>query len=445
MKLLNTINGTVQLRTITDTARSKRLRDAGVATSGGSSGGSFIPGSHLHSIDDVVQLKTELEKRLLKAVFDENFSVTDVLVEILKDLKVNGSAEITGNVKVLGEIAGATLDGLQIAASDGVESRYLNDLLDVNITNPIIAQYLRYNGTEWANAKISYNDLTDRPTIPSVPSWALQASKPSYGWTEIGSKPTTFPPSTHSHAISDVSGLQGALDGKSPTHSHPYRANTWVPAWGDVTGKPTSMPASDVYAWAKQSTKPSYSYSEVGAAPASHTHNVLYADDDRSVKPNTSGLNGAKAIKFYFTRLDNLGTSAYGTYADFMLLDTYSDNSGGVVNGLAFSKNSQNAEMFIIRSAWNAAAWQECRRVWHDGNSGTSAYDWTARHGTFHGNLKVLGEVAGNTLDALQIKTTPTALYAQEQQQEALLMMSAEITKLRDRVYELERKEAANV
>lgn len=67
MRSLNTINGTVQLRTITDAARSKRLRDAGVATSGGSSGGSFIPGSHLHSIDDVVQLKTELEKRLLKS------------------------------------------------------------------------------------------------------------------------------------------------------------------------------------------------------------------------------------------------------------------------------------------------------------------------------------------------------------------------------------------
>ena len=67
MRSLNTINGTVQLRTITDAARSKRLRDAGVATSGGSSGGSFIPGSHLHSIDDVVQLKTELEKRFLKS------------------------------------------------------------------------------------------------------------------------------------------------------------------------------------------------------------------------------------------------------------------------------------------------------------------------------------------------------------------------------------------
>ena len=28
-------------------------------------------------------------------------------------------------------------------------------------------------------------------------------------------------------------------------------------AWGNVSGRPSSLPASDVYAWAKASTKPS--------------------------------------------------------------------------------------------------------------------------------------------------------------------------------------------
>ena len=35
---------------------------------------------------------------------------------------------------------------------------------------------------------------------------------------------------------------------------------------------PTSLPASDVYAWAKASSKPSYSASEVGASASGHTH-----------------------------------------------------------------------------------------------------------------------------------------------------------------------------
>ena len=51
-----------------------------------------------------------------------------------------------------------------------------------------------------------------------------------------------------------------------------------------------SMPASDVYAWAKASTKPSYTYSEVGAAASSHTHN--YAGSS-SAGGNATWANGA--------------------------------------------------------------------------------------------------------------------------------------------------------
>lgn len=46
-------------------------------------------------------------------------------------------------------------------------------------------------------------------------------------------------------------------------------------AWENVSGRPSSMPASDVYSWAKQPHKPSYTASEVGAAPASHSHSYL--------------------------------------------------------------------------------------------------------------------------------------------------------------------------
>lgn len=40
----------------------------------------------------------------------------------------------------------------------------------------------------------------------------------------------------------------------------------------DVTDFPASMPASDVSAWAKAPTKPTYTAAEVGAAPKSHRH-----------------------------------------------------------------------------------------------------------------------------------------------------------------------------
>jgi hypothetical protein len=42
----------------------------------------------------------------------------------------------------------------------------------------------------------------------------------SLDWASITGKPATFPPSTHSHGIPDVTGLQTALDGKSSTSHH---------------------------------------------------------------------------------------------------------------------------------------------------------------------------------------------------------------------------------
>ena len=52
-----------------------------------------------------------------------------------------------------------------------------------------------------------------------------------------------------------------AIAGKAPA-SHKHTKS-------DITDFPTSLPASDVSAWAKQPTKPTYNASEVGALPVS--------------------------------------------------------------------------------------------------------------------------------------------------------------------------------
>lgn len=182
------------MRTVPARARSKRLRETGSYVGGGSivTSPGDLP-AHTHDIGEVNQLKTELEKRLLKSIFDENFSVSDALIEVLKSQKINGNLLVTGGTTALADGA------IQFVPSAAGGSEYLTDLLDVTITNPLVAQYLRYNGAEWINAAISYNDLIDKPSIPNVPSWALAASKPSYAWSEIGDKPTSYPPSSHTH------------------------------------------------------------------------------------------------------------------------------------------------------------------------------------------------------------------------------------------------------
>lgn len=57
--------------------------------------------------------------------------------------------------------------------------------------------------------------------------------------------------------------LKGAFAALTHTHTR-----------AQITDFPASMPASDVYAWAKAESKPAYTPSEVGAAAASHTHAV---------------------------------------------------------------------------------------------------------------------------------------------------------------------------
>lgn len=62
---------------------------------------------------------------------------------------------------------------------------------------------------------------------------------------------------------------------------------------GQISGLPTSLPASDVYSWAKQPNKPTYSASEVGAAANSHTHPVSQIT---GVLPVSKGGTGQTSI-----------------------------------------------------------------------------------------------------------------------------------------------------
>lgn len=60
-------------------------------------------------------------------------------------------------------------------------------------------------------------------------------------------------------------------------------------SYNDLNDKPTSLPASDVSAWAKESTKPTYTKAEVGLGNVDNT-----ADSEKNVKYATSAGNAAK-------------------------------------------------------------------------------------------------------------------------------------------------------
>ena len=100
---------------------------------------------------------------------------------------------------------------------------------------------------------------------------------------------------------------------------------------GQISGLPTSLPASDVYPWAKQPSKPAYSASEVGAAGSNHNHDDRYYTEAEvntllsSIKTRLTKLEGSvdMAKLVYSTKCSAyLRGDAFTTYAnaDFVLV-----------------------------------------------------------------------------------------------------------------------------
>ena len=79
--------------------------------------------------------------------------------------------------------------------------------------------------------------------------------------------------------------------------------------WSGVSGKPSSMPASDVYAWAKAASKPSYSKSEVGLGNVDNT-----ADSAKSVKYAASAGSAGSAGSATKATQDSAGQQINTTY-----------------------------------------------------------------------------------------------------------------------------------
>ena len=95
---------------------------------------------------------------------------------------------------------------------------------------------------------------------------------------DVGARPNTWTPSAadvgavptsrtvNGKALSSNISLTASDVGASASgHKHTK---------SEITDFPTSMPASDVYSWAKAATKPTYTASEVGAAASSHNHSA---------------------------------------------------------------------------------------------------------------------------------------------------------------------------
>lgn len=150
--------------------------------------------------------------------------------------------------------------------------------------------------------------------------------------------------------------IKSALDGKSNTgHTHDDRyyteseINTKLNAKANsshthtksqITDFPTSMPASDVYSWAKQSNKPSYTINEIsGSLPASRISGTIaaanlpsYVDDVLEYaslsKFPTTGESGKIYTALDTNKIYRWSGSAYVVISETVALGTTHSSAG---------------------------------------------------------------------------------------------------------------------
>jgi len=139
----------------------------------------------------------------------------------------------------------ATQGQLEVAIQNGYEMDELHDVLIVSKTNKDVISYDSVSGL-WKNKQLTSGDVSDLDTqLSSKQPLATVLTNTTASFTsaletklngiatgaevnvnadwnsvsgdsQILNKPSTFTPSAHSHVISDVTGLQTALDGKQP-------------------------------------------------------------------------------------------------------------------------------------------------------------------------------------------------------------------------------------
>lgn len=172
----------------------------------------------------------------------------------------------------------------------------------------------------------SYNDLKNKPTIPTVGNGTVTikqagASKGTFTMNQSGNTTIeltdnntwrgiqnnlTSNSTTDSLSAAQGKVLKGLVDGKAAS-SHTHTKS-------QITDFPTSLPASDVYSWAKASKKPSYTKTEVGLGNVDNTADsakTVYAAQRMIIQENRIDGN-LESFEFNpeYSR-EHLGTSSF--------------------------------------------------------------------------------------------------------------------------------------
>lgn len=272
------------------------------------------------------------------------------------------------NIKAL-TAENKVLDGALYVATDtgtlwmGISSSSLIQIKDNINTNTTYNLTKSGNTITLRGSDGSTFNVTDSNTVygnatASAAGLMSAADKAKLDGVSAGSNRVTVDAELSTTSTNPVQNkvIKSALDGKSNTgHTHDDRyyteseINTKLNAKANsshthtkaqITDFPTSMPASDVYAWAKAASKPSYTISEVsGNLPASRISGTIaaanlpsYVDDVLEYaslsKFPTTGESGKIYTALDTNKIYRWSGSAYVVISETIALGTTHSSAG---------------------------------------------------------------------------------------------------------------------
>ena len=165
--------------------------------------------SHTHTMSEVTDLSAELERYALKTE--------------LNNISVDTSHLATkSSVNELSE---------QIATK--ADQSHRHTITEVSGLQGILNNKLNSNASAASAQKLTTPRRINGIAFDGTQDITLPTPTANVSWSAISNKPTNFTPSSHRHAIGDITNLQRELDNKaSRNHSH---------TWNSITDKPTTL------------------------------------------------------------------------------------------------------------------------------------------------------------------------------------------------------------
>ena len=238
-------------------------------------------------------------------------------------------------------------DGIILSASWRDSTNYGHQIY-IDDNSSLMMQRGRNSGT-WG----SWVKMIDSSNIgsQSVNYANTAGSANAVAWDNVSGKPSVYTPASHTHTKSQI------------------------------TDFPTSLPASDVSAWAKAASKPSYSKSEVGLGNVDNT-----ADANKSVNyATTAGATTKVALVKHLSTVEELdGFAEANTFQYATVASLAPINNDGIILSASWKDNPNYAHQIYIddnssammQRGRNNGTWGDWVRVIDSSNIGSQSVNY---------------------------------------------------------------------